>query len=97
MHSDAVRRRAAVDSLGTGECLAMSFNGVAEEEYQGGAFADSNRNIPTPAAMPPMMQPYQGSYNAGYQQQGYGQQMGPDYSMIVPPYRLMIFGLVSTH
>ena len=23
MHSDAVRRRAAVDSLGTGECLAM--------------------------------------------------------------------------
>ena len=59
----------------------MSFNGAAEEEYQGGAYGDNTRNIPTPAAMPPMMQPYQGSYNAGYQQQGYGQQMGTDYSM----------------
>jgi len=63
----------------------MSFGTSAEEEYQGGnpAYGDMSRNIPTPAAMPPMMQQYQGGYNAGYPQ-GYNQQAGGDYNMQNP-------------
>jgi len=67
----------------------MSFDMPAEEERSYGAgmggYMDANRNIPTPAAMPPMMQQgqgmYQPGYGVGYQPQGYGQPMGMDYGM----------------
>ena len=51
-----------------------------------GGYMDANRGIPTPAAMPSMMQQqtpnmYQGGYNPGYPQQNYGQPMGGEYPM----------------
>ena len=52
-----------------------------------GGYMDPSRSIPTPAAMPPMMQQgqgmYQNGYNPGYQPQNYSQPMGNDYGM--PP------------
>lgn len=66
----------------------MSFDMPSEEERPMGlgiGYMDNSRGIPTPAAMPPMMQKNQAmygtSYNPGYQQQGYGQPMGNDYGM----------------
>ncbi len=64
----------------------MSFDTPAEEERSAGApgYPDRMRNIPTPAAMPPMMQGgqgvYQGGYSAGFQP-GYGQPSGADFAM----------------
>ncbi len=62
----------------------MSFDMPSDEERTSGmgGYAEQSRNIPTPAAMPPMMQQpgqnmYQGGYNTGYPQ-NYGQPMG-DY------------------
>ena len=66
----------------------MSFDLPAEEERSigMGGYMDNNRNMPTPAAMPPMMQPgsgnmYGGGYNPVYPQQPYNQPMGNDYGM----------------
>ncbi len=60
----------------------MSFDMGGEEDYQSG-YGTGMGNIPTPAAMPPMMQGgqgmYQGGYNQGYQQ-SYGQPMNNDYN-----------------
>ena len=68
----------------------MSFDMPSDDERTMGmgmgGYMDANRNIPTPAAMPSMMQPqggYQPSYNPGFQPQGYAQPMSNEYSM--PP------------
>jgi cell division protein FtsZ len=63
----------------------MSFDMPTDEERTSGmgGYNPNPRNIPTPAAMPPMMQqpgqnPYPGNYG-GYQQ-NYGQPAGGDYA-----------------
>ncbi|MDD3410025.1 MAG: hypothetical protein PHY12_04370, partial [Eubacteriales bacterium] len=59
----------------------MSFDSPSGEERPQTDMNSFMNSIPTPAAMPPMMQQsqmYQPSYGQGYQPQGYGQQM-PDY------------------
>ena len=67
----------------------MSFDMPTDEERTMGmgmgGYMDNSRNIPTPAAMPSMMQQNQGmygnGYNPGYPMQNYGQPMTNDYSM----------------
>ena len=66
----------------------MSFDMPSDEERiagMGGGYIDAARGIPTPAAMPPMMQQnpgmYQPAYQQGYQPQGFGQPTGNDYMM----------------
>ena len=69
----------------------MSFDNPAEDERSignmgmGGGYMDQRRNIPTPAAMPPMMPQNQSMYPNGYApqypQQGYGQPMSGDYGL----------------
>lgn len=68
----------------------MSFDMPGEEDRSMGmgmgGYMNANRGIPTPAAMPSMMQQqgpnmYQGGYNPGYPQQNYGQPMGGEYPM----------------
>ena len=74
----------------------MSFDMSGEENHPGeaGGFmgASARQSIPTPAAMPPMMQNqsmYQGSYGQSYQPQTYGQPMQQDYGMQGGPYQGM--------
>ena len=67
----------------------MRFDMPGDEERSMGmgmnSYADRSRNIPTPAAVPPMMPQnqtmFQTGYNPMYPQQGYQQSMGGDYPM----------------
>ena len=68
----------------------MSFDMPGEDERTlggmgMGGYMNNQRNMPTPAAMPPMMPQnqglYQNSYTPGYPQPGFGQPMGGDYGM----------------
>ena len=72
----------------TYEDMSFDMPGEDERTLSGmgmGGYMNNQRNIPTPAAMPPMMPQnqglYQNSYTPGYPQQGYGQPMGGDYGM----------------
>ncbi len=68
----------------------MSFDGAGEEHPQTdmNSFMSAQRNVPTPAAMPPMMQGqamYQPSYGQGYQPYTQGQEYGAQNQYMQQP------------